>query len=463
MPTTLVWLRHDLRLRDNPALHAAAERGAVVPVWIDEGDEAWAPGAASRLWLHDNLAAFAAVLARQGSRLVIARGTPFAVLRELVTACGADAVYWNRRHTPAGIATDTALKTALGERCTVRSFPGNLLVEPGRLMTAGGTPYKVFTPFHRACRAAGPPPTPLPAPASLAPPRTWPASLALGELAFVPRIDWAGGIRARWPAGEDAAQAALSAFIADGLAGYASRRDQPAVAGVSALSPYLCLGQLGVRDAWWQVEAAIAEDGRTAFADAAAAWTRQLVWREFAWHLLFHFPATTTAPLRVEFTDLAWVDDPAGLAAWQRGRTGFPLVDAGMRELWATGYMHNRVRMVAASLLTKHLGIHWLAGACWFWDTLVDADLANNTLGWQWVAGCGADAAPYFRIFNPYAQSQRFDPGGVYLRRWLPELANLDDAAIHQPPAGLTAYPAPLVELGTAREAALARYAEIRR
>ncbi|MCB1746374.1 MAG: deoxyribodipyrimidine photo-lyase [Gammaproteobacteria bacterium] len=465
MPTTIVWLRHDLRLRDNPALQAAAARGAVVPLWIDEGDtgDPWRPGAASRVWLHDGLAAFDALLVARGSRLVIARGAPLDVLRGMLTACAADAVFWNRRHTPAGIAGDSTLKAALAEHCEVRSFAGNLLFEPGAVMTGGGTPYKVFTPFYRACLAAGPPPAPPPEPAALAPPARWPSSLQLDDLALEPHIDWTAGIRARWQAGERTAQARLATFIDDTVIDYPERRDQPAAGAISGLSPYFCQGALGVRDAWAQLSAASAASGNTPYESAAAAWLRQLVWREFAWHLLFHFPHTTDAPLRDEFADMVWVDDAEGLAAWQRGRTGFPLVDAGMRELWETGFMHNRVRMVTASLLTKHLGQHWLAGAHWFWDTLVDGDLANNSLGWQWVAGCGADAAPYFRIFNPYAQSRKFDPDGVYLRRWLPELAALDAAQIHQPPPGIAGYPAPIVDLAPAREAALARYAEIRR
>ncbi|MEQ8663617.1 MAG: deoxyribodipyrimidine photo-lyase [Gammaproteobacteria bacterium] len=461
-PLTIVWFRRDLRVADHPALHAAAARGRVRPVYIDEPEGPWATGAAARYWLHQSLAAHAAELATRGAPLVLRRGAAHAVLDELVATSGADAVYWIRRYEPHGMACDADLKRRLGARCEVRSFQGHVLFEPHTVATANDTPYRVFTPFHKACLARGEPPPPLPAPARLVAPDTTPSGLALAALGLEPRRDWAGGIRAAWTFGERAACARLEAFVDGALVDYPVQRDYPDVQGVSGLSPHLAFGELSARSAWHEVRAAQAAAAAGVFDRAADAWLRQLTWREFAYHLLYHYPHTIEAPLREDFAALPWVDDAPGLAAWTRGATGFPLVDAGMRELWATGYMHNRVRMLTASFLTKHLGVHWLAGARWFWDTLVDADLANNTLGWQWVAGCGADAAPYFRIFNPHSQSRKFDPAGNYLRRWLPPLAALGDDAIHVP-TRTTGYPAPLVDLKTAREAALARYAQMRR
>lgn len=460
--TTIVWFRRDLRLADNPALHAAAQRGCVIPVYIDEPRTRWSLGAASRYWLHQSLSAFAAQLAAQGNRLLIRRGAPRKVLTALVAETGATAVYWNRRYEPDGIACDTALKQDLETACAVRSFNGHVLFEPPRMATAAGTPFRVFTPFSRACLAQDPPPAPLAEPARIAPSPRAPATAALEELALEPHIDWAAGIRDSWQFGEAAAIARLERYLERGLAGYPRSRDYPAEAGVSCLSPYLAHGEISVRTVWHATQAAVVDAG-VAVEDGASAWLRQLLWREFAYHLLYHFPHTVDAPLREAFADMAWLDEAHHLQAWTRGMTGFPLVDAGMRELWHTGYMHNRVRMVAASLLCKQLGLNWLAGARWFWDTLVDADLANNTLGWQWVAGCGADAAPYFRIFNPLTQSRKFDADGTYIRRWVAELAGLEGDAVHRPPPQVSDYPRPLVELAVAREAALARYAAIKR
>jgi len=461
-PLTIVWFRRDLRVADNPALHAAAERGRVLPLFIDEPVTAWAPGAASRYWLHQSLGAHAQALLERGATLLVRRGEPRDVLAELVEQCGADAVYWNRRYEPEAIARDTRVKEHLRQLCEVRSFQAHVLFEPTRIATASGTPYRVFTPFHKACLGHGEPDAPLPAPARLLAPSSVPDGLTLEALGLEPAIDWAAGIRAAWQFGERAAQQRLEGFIDGALVDYPSHRDFPGIDGVSGLSPHLCFGEISARSVWHEVRAAQAAVDRTLFDRAAHAWLRQLTWREFAYHLMFHYPHTVDEPLREDFNDMSWLEDAEGLAAWTRGATGFPLVDAGMRELWRTGYMHNRVRMLVASFLTKHLGVHWLAGARWFWDTLVDADLANNTLGWQWVAGCGADAAPYFRIFNPYSQSRKFDANGDYLRRWLPELVALDGAAIHEPPP-TPGYPAPLVELKAAREAALARYAEMRK
>lgn len=461
---TLVWLRHDLRLHDNAALHAAVARGAPLTlVYILEERGPWRAGAAMRFWLHASLAALAADLARHGHRLLFLRGDACAELARLREACGADALYFNRRYEPHDRAIDAGIEQTLAAHCEVRGFTGHLLFEPDAVQTGAGGPYRVFTPYHRACLQLPAPRAPLPAP------RRWPAAastppgLTLAELELEPRIAWAGGIAARWPAGEQAAHVALDEFVDERMNDYTRDRDRPSLNGTAGLSPYLAVGALSSRSCWHAAAQAALHARAAGRFSAAEAWTRQLIWREFAYHLLHHFPHTESAPFRPEWQAFPWLHDDAALHRWQRGMTGIPLVDAGMRELWHTGYMHNRVRMVVASWLCKHLGLHWLQGARWFWDTLVDADLANNTLGWQWSAGCGADAAPYFRIFNPVSQSQKFDPAGHYLRRWLPERAGLDDKAIHDPAVRVADYPAAMVDLAVGRQQALARYAALPR
>ncbi len=464
MAATLVWLRQDLRLHDHPALHAAVARGApLVLIYILETEGPWRPGAALRYWLHQSLAALAADLQRHGQDLVLLRGDARVELARLREACGADALYFNRRYEPHDRAVDHALERELGAHCEVRSFNGHLLFEPEQLRTGSGTPYRVFTPYFRACLQQPSPGAPLPAPTRWPAAARAPRGLSLAELELEPRIPWAGGITARWPAGEQAAHVALDEFIDERLRDYVRDRDRPSLTGTAGLSPYLCIGAISPRSCWQAAHDAALRERDAGQVSASEAWTRQLVWREFAYHLLHHFPDTPNAPFRAAWNAFPWLDDNEALACWQRGATGIPLVDAGMRELWHTGYMHNRVRMVVASLLCKHLGLHWLAGARWFWDTLIDADLANNTLGWQWSAGCGADAAPYFRIFNPLSQSQKFDPDGIYLRRWLPERAALDDKAIHDPQVRISGYPAPMVDLASGRQQALARYASLPR
>jgi deoxyribodipyrimidine photo-lyase len=471
---TLVWFRSDLRLRDNPALVAAARRGGpVVPVFVWSPDEEapWAPGGASRLWLHLSLAALDDGLRARGSRLVL-RAAPSsgAALDELVGETGAGAVLWNRRYEPACVGRDRAIEERLrGRGIHAASTNAALLREPWEVSTRSGGPFQVFTPFFRAWTEQGTPPPPLPAPARLGAPARWPRSLPLRALALLPTVDWTQGIRAAWTPGEEGARRQLARFVRGALAGYAQRRDFPGQSAGSRLSPHLHFGEIGPRQIWHALEGLGAAGGA-----GGAAFRRELAWREFAHHVLHHFPHTTTRPLRPEFARFPWAKAPQHLRAWQRGRTGYPIVDAGMRELWTTGFMHNRVRMIAASFLVKHLLQDWRAGARWFWDTLVDADLANNTLNWQWVAGSGADAAPFFRVFNPVLQGEKFDADGAYVARWVPELARLPAAYIHQPwaaPAAVLAeagvrlgrdYPEPLVEHGPARARALAAFAEIR-
>ncbi len=401
-------------------------------VWAPEEEGEWPPGAASRWWLDGSLRALHASLREHGSQLVVRRGPSRAALEALIAETGADAVFWNRRYEPHAIERDRTVKAALPN---ARSFAAAVLHEPWTVRTRAGAPYQVFTPFWRALGALGEPDPALPAP-RLDPPSRWPDSVAVDALDLLPRTPWAGGLAQAWSPGEAGAAARLDE-LADRAGGYADTRDRAALP-TSQLSPHLHFGEVSPRQVWHVV--------RDAAGAAGEPYLRQLGWREFAHHLLFHFPHTASAPLRPVYEHMPWRDDPAGLEAWQRGRTGYALVDAGMRQLWETGWMHNRVRMVTASFLTKDLLIDWRAGARWFWDTLVDADLANNTLGWQWVAGSGADAAPYHRVFNPESQAARFDADGRYRERWL----------------GGEEQPAPIVDHASARLRALAAHEAVR-
>jgi len=475
--TTLVWFRRDLRLADQPALVAACERAErVVALYVHAPEEEgeWAPGGASRWWLHHSLAALDGALRARGGRLLLRAGPSLETLLDVARQAGATAVYWNRLYDPAAVARDTHIKAALRESgFECETFNAALLAEPWQLRTGAGDPYRVFTPFWRSCLAGLdtlPPPAP-PPPVILAP-ATPLEGLPLAALGLEPRVRWDAGLAAAWTPGEDGALAQVEAFTEGALAGYGEGRNRPDLPGTSRLSPHLHFGEIGPRQC---LAAARALASRQPAAQASAdGFVRELGWREFAHHLLHHFPHTVDTPLDPRFEAFPWSPDAGLLEAWQRGRTGYPIVDAGMRELWTTGWMHNRVRMIAASLLTKNLRQPWVEGARWFWDTLVDADLANNTAGWQWTAGCGADAAPYFRIFNPMLQTERFDPERRYLRRWLPELARLPDAWIHRPweapaavldAAGLRLghdYPLPVVDFRASREPALAAYAAIK-
>ena len=383
---------------------------------------------------------------------------------------------WNRRYEPTVMARDEKVEAGLrAAGLQTESCNGALLHEPGAERNQAGRPFQVFTPFWGRCLACSEPSEPLPAPRRLSAPARRPASLPLAALDLEPKLDWSEGLRGAWQPGSTGAQGELRRFLREGLLTYAEGRNRPDLAGTSRLSPHLHFGEISPRQVWQAVRR-FAETGCI----PAAAWCRwqfltELGWREFAHHLLFHFPHTPEQPLRESFARFPWRKHPGWLRAWQRGRTGYPLVDAGMRELWATGWMHNRVRMVAASFLVKNLLLPWQEGARWFWDTLVDADLANNTLGWQWAAGCGADAAPFFRIFNPVTQGERFDPEGGYVRRWVPELARLPAAWIHRPweapsvalvAAGVELgrnYPRPVVSLRLSREVALEAYRKTRR
>ena len=463
--------RRDLRIADNAALAAAAERGAPVMALyvLDEESDCVRPmGAASRWWLHHSLDALGKDLRRMGTTLSLARGRTDEVVSMAIAASDASCVFWNRRYDPAEAHVDARLKADLRERgLTAHSFDGALLHEPFLLRTSSGGCFKVFTPFWRALDDRVEPREPIDAPKSLL---GWAGdleSLSLSSLELLPKgPDWSAGLAGRWTPGEAGARQRLHDFLDDDLTDYERRRDFPAEPGTSRLSPHLAFGEITP----FQIFAAL----RRSRSGGAAKFRKEVGWREFSYHLLFHNPALCARSFRPEFEAFSWRRDVKGLKAWQAGLTGYPIVDAGMRELWKTGWMHNRVRMIAASFLIKDLMIDWRKGEAWFWDTLVDADPANNPASWQWVAGSGADAAPYFRVFNPTLQGEKFDPHGDYVRLHVPELADLPDRYIHRPwqaprplleDCGIVlgqTYPEPIVDHGAARERALSAYQSIR-
>ncbi|MCC7409057.1 MAG: deoxyribodipyrimidine photo-lyase [Phycisphaeraceae bacterium] len=463
----IIWFRKDLRLADQPAVSAAlAEGGPVVGVyvWSPEEEGGWSPGAAARVWLHEALVNLDRSLRQRGTHLVLRRGGAADELLDVAKKIGAVSIFWTRRYEPWSIQQEAEVEKALSHAgLQTRSFQGNLLHEPGQVRTGGGTPYRVFTPYWRAVEkldVAKPEVTDASADRSWGQAWKKAASLPIDSLELRPVVRWDQGILERWDISERGAHAVLSRFLKDKAADYGRQRDALAVGesggepgdGVSRLSPYLHWGQIGVRRVWHET---LRRASRSSTArPGCEAWRRQLVWREFAHHVLFHFPWTMDQPLNRSFSSFAWRDDDKHLRAWRKGRTGYPIVDAGMRQLWTTGWMHNRARMIVGSFLTKDLRIHWLEGARWFWDTLVDADAASNTFGWQWVSGCGADAAPYFRVFNPAAQEKKFDPEARYVRHWVPELRS---------PGEKGPYPQPIVDHAQARDEALRAWRAIRK
>ena len=440
---SIVWLRDDLRIADNPALMAAVDRAApVVVVYVlDEQSPGARPlGGASRWWLHHSLTSLGRDLEAIGARLTLRRGAASVVIPELAAEIGAGAVYWNRRYG-ALREVDAALKSRLrADGLVVESFGASLLFEPWTITSGSGDPYRVFTPFWRACLATGEPRSPLPAPHGLD--RHGLDGDTLNDWELVPtRPDWAAGLRAEWTPGEAGAHTRLESFVNDKLALY-HRRDEPALEATSRLSPHLRFGELSPHQVWERVHRRLAPEA----AANRAKFLSEIGWREFSYSILFHLPQLASVNVRRDFDAFPWsAPDPVVREAWEQGRTGIPIVDAGMRQLWTSGWMHNRVRMIVASLLTKNLLIDWRVGEAWFWDTLVDADEASNAASWQWVAGSGADAAPYFRVFNPVLQADRFDPDRAYVQRWVPEV---DDPE----------YPAPIVDLAASRRDALAAY-----
>lgn len=477
--TTILWFGRDLRLADNHALAAAVSRGlAIVPLFIldDEDSGIWAAGGASRWWLHGSLEALGDSLGRRGSQLVLRRGKAEAIIDQIIQQTGASAIYWNHRYEPWARARNERLKKRLTERgIDAKSFNSALIREPWTLETRNGEPYRVFTPFWKALRAGGVDDIAPPPPRRLAAPATFPDSDALSSWALLPKKpDWAAGLRKLWTPGETGAHERLRKFAEDAAPGYSDRRNVPGVEGTSRLSPHLHFGEIGPRQIWRMLITYATAQVGDPMGGGIETFLSEVAWREFSYHLLFHFPMLPSDPLRQEFRAFPWVNDPVLLRAWQRGTTGYPIVDAGMRELWTTGWMHNRVRMIVASFLIKDLLVDWRQGETWFWDTLVDADLASNSASWQWVAGCGADAAPYFRVFNPSLQGAKFDPDGAYVRRWVPELTKLPDGLLHEPwaaraidlsAAGLRLgqdYPLPIVDHATARLRALASFRRIK-
>ncbi|PLK26250.1 deoxyribodipyrimidine photo-lyase [Novosphingobium sp. TH158] len=446
----LVWLRRDLRLADQPAFHAAAASGApVIPVYVldDETPRHRAMGGASRWWLHHSLARLDADLQAMGSRLVLRRGRCEDILGALAAETGARKVHALHHHEPWWRNAERAVAKILD----LRLHHGNYLAPPGSVLTGSGTPFKIYTPFWRALSERMPPPAPLPAPARLAAPQDWPASDDLAEWRLLPtRPDWAAGFREEWTPGESGARARLDRF-ARFSARYAERRNLPSMEGTSRLSAHLHFGEISPATVWHGV------------ADAGGStqtFLGELGWRDYAINIVQQFPDYGARSYKSEFDGFAWRTGPeaeAELKAWQQGRTGYPIVDAGMRQLWATGWMHNRVRMIAASFLIKHLLIDWRRGEEWFWDTLVDADYAQNAVNWQWSAGSGVDANMFVRIMAPLTQSPKFDAAG-YIRQWVPELARLSDGEIHDPVVRPSGYPYRIVDHAFARNRALEAY-----
>jgi deoxyribodipyrimidine photo-lyase len=474
----LVWFRNDLRLADNPALVAAAATGRpLVAVYIHDkvSPGLRADGAAAHWWLGRSLAALKDELAGHGVPLVIRAGAALDVLSALIAETGAGAVHWNRRYDAAGIAVDKAVKARLkADGIAAESHNGALLYEPWTVTGKSGTYLKVFTPFWKAARATGEPPPPRPFPA-LRGTTNAPAGLSIADLATEPvKPDWAGGLRAMWTPGEAGARACLDRFLDGALDGYGENRNRPDFVSTSRLSPHLRFGEVSLNTVWHAAIHAVRSGRSKARESDLDKFHFELGWREFAYHLLYHFPGLPSDNFQPRFDGFPWRDPAPHLNAWQKGRTGFPVVDAGMRELWQTGWMHNRVRMIVGSFLVKHLLIDWRHGENWFWDTLVDADPANNTASWQWVAGTGADAAPYFRVFNPVIQGEKFDPDGAYVRAFVPELARMPAQWIHKPwdaprdvlaKAGVTlglTYPHPIVDHARARDDALAAFASLK-
>ncbi len=474
--TAIVWFRNDLRLDDNPALNAAARRyDTLVCVYIfsPEDEGGWVVGQASRWWLYHSLAALEERLRQKGSRLILRLGSAADQLRELVRETAAQGVYWNHLYEPLLWRRDAKLKRQLEfDGIDVQTFNGSLLFAPWEVTTKQDRPYQIFTPFWKACRDHDVGRKPTAEPRRISAPRSFSQSLSLVDLKLLPEYGWADKFEAHWQPGEEGAKKRLRRFASRAIQ-YSEQRDRPDLEGVSRLSGHLHFGEISPLQIYHVLQRRRNKADNVGM-KSIDVYLSEIGWREFAYHLLYHFPHTTDRALRAPFRKFPWRNNAKHLKAWRQGRTGYPVVDAAMRELWETGWMHNRMRMVAASFLTKHLLIRWQAGAKWFWDTLVDADLANNTLGWQWTAGCGADAAPYYRIFNPVTQGRKFDPDGIYVRRWAPELARLPVKYLFCPweapaevlkAAGVVlgqTYPHPIIDHAEAHRRALNAYEVVR-
>lgn len=462
------WFRQDLRLQDSPSLHEAAKDGLVLPIYIldDKNADEHCMGAASRCWLHYSLQALNASLK---GKLIVCVGDPKKIIIDMVQEHNVKAVYWNRCYEPWRIDRDKKIKKVLEAHNTnAQSFNGSLLWEPWEVLKKDETPYKVFTPYYRnGCVNAPAPREPLSKPKSLSLYEVETNPLSIDNLKLLPTIGWDTSLVAHWKIGEVAAFKKLKKFTANRLSNYKQGRDFPALNSVSRLSPHLHFGEISPNQAWYAAKNNQESDDLDHFLS-------EMAWREFSHSLLYHFPELPRKNLQSKFDNFPWLENKEYLHSWQTGQTGHPLVDAGMRELWQTGYMHNRVRMVVGSFLVKNLLLHWHHGEKWFWDCLLDADLANNSASWQWIAGCGADAAPYFRVFNPSTQGQKFDPNGEYTRRFIPELKELPNKYLFNPweapediliKAGVKLgenYPHPIVDLKLSRVRALEAFQSLK-
>ena len=468
-----MWFRRDLRLSDHQALSAAMETECpIIPLYIYSENENQATGSASKWWLHQSLKSLESSIRSLGGKMILRTGEPASILQSICKETNAQCIHVSTSFDPFWKGIDASIQKALSPSgIELKSFPGQLMWDPCSIRNKSGKPFQVFTPFWKHLCQQSPPARPLPAPA------IWPKhpgttlkSECLESFRLLPSIHWDKGIQASWAPGENEAMAQLRRFQSEAYGNYEGKRDFPGIAGTSRLSPHLHFGEITPGQIYHHLETTTCRTKSSGASVMLSTYMKEVGWREFAHHLLHHFPHMTKCPLRPEFETFPWRKDETMLLAWQKGQTGYPIVDAGMRELWATGWMHNRVRMIVGSFLVKHLLLDWKLGAEWFWDTLVDADLANNTMGWQWIAGCGADAAPYFRIFNPIMQSQKFDTHGDYIRKWIPEISNLSDNDIHTPwnvdpmilkMAGIElgrTYPVPIVNHTIARETALDAY-----
>jgi deoxyribodipyrimidine photo-lyase len=460
MSNCLVWFHNDLRLSDNLALNLACQSGkGVIPIFIWSSDEAndWHLGGAAKWWLHHSLESLSLDLKKIGSGLIIKKGQTKTNISKLIEDHNVSEIFMNRRFEPKIIERDNQIFSDNDVKITIVN--GNLLFNPEDIKTGQGRNYTVFTPFWKNCKLQKEPHRPIKKPDSLKGPDSWPSTVSLEDIALLPKIKWYTNIEKTWKPGEKNAKRALTDFLVNNGNEYGKNRNIPGIRGTSRLSPHLRFGEISPHTIWHEAKK-YSNKGVEHF-------VREVGWREFSYHLLNNFPFLTNKPLRPEFENFPWASNSKYLDLWKKGLTGYPIVDAGMRELWSTGWMHNRVRMIVASFLVKHLLLDWKEGANWFWDTLVDADLASNTSGWQWTAGCGADAAPYFRVFNPILQGKRFDSTGDYVRKWIPEIKKIPNGKIHTPWEVSKeelqnyeivlghSYPKPIVDHAEARKVAL--------
>ena len=475
--TTLYLFRNDLRLKDNPALSAACNAGQPVLLLFifDDIDKNWGMGSASRWWLHHSLQSLSSSVEKQGGRVILRKGNTISILDEIINQANVNKLYFSRTYEPAQRKIEENIYSNFQDKIKIKRFGSYLLFEPEQIRTGNDQPYKVFTPFWKTCLKQLEPHI---------------SKQNFSELKILSRLkikyddlnnwcllptkpDWAEGLRNKWQPGEVGAHNTLKEFIQTGLLNYDEDRNRPDRLGTSCLSPYLHFGEIAPVRIWHEVKQHIDQNKRGT--KSGMAYLRELGWRDFSTHLLYNWPDFPELPFRPEYKKFPWKKNKKALRVWQKGQTGYPIIDAGMRQLWHTGWMHNRVRMIVASFLVKHLLIHWRDGEDWFWETLVDADLANNSVSWQWIAGSGADAAPYFRIFNPILQGKKFDPNGDYVRHWVAEVANLPNQYIHEPwrandevlsKAELKLnrdYPAPIIDHDIGRKRALEAYRELKK